>query len=88
MKDTTKYLRFVVQQRPADRKTDTVKIYSKSGENVLGEIRWYGPWRQYCLYPAMETIWNTGCLADVQDVIHEMMAERAQNMKLTREGSV
>lgn len=29
---------------------------------VLGEIRWYTPWRRYALYPETGTVWEQNCL--------------------------
>ena len=31
----------------------------------LGEVSWNAPWRQYCFYPAADTIWNGDCLDEV-----------------------
>lgn len=37
-------------------------------------IKWYAPWRKYCFYPApdTETVWSSGCLADIQDFLDKL----------------
>jgi hypothetical protein len=42
---------------------------------LLGTIAWYGAWRQFCLYPALGTVFNNGCLNDIQAKIAELKAE-------------
>lgn len=60
------------------RKTRVIEVISKRSNDVLGVIRWYSHWRQYALFPSTDTIWNTGCLADIQEAIHLLMMERRQ----------
>jgi len=68
----TKYLRFIKLERPPSKKTDIILIDSVSGNYTLGRIQWYAPWRQYCFFPYEETVWNTGCMEDVYEVINEL----------------
>ena len=37
-------------------KTEIWNILSKASEFILGQIRWYGPWRQYCFYPSRRIV--------------------------------
>ncbi len=53
---------------------------TKSGA-VLGEIKWYGPWRQYCFSPYSGMVFNHSCLADIQDFIH-LAEEEKLNRKI------
>jgi len=66
----TKYLIFDAYNIP-HRKTKIVKVINKSSGNELGEISWYGSWRQYCFFPTVEfdTVWNNTCLKDIIDVL-------------------
>ncbi len=57
-------------------KTEVYDILSKSSGFILGHIRWYSPWRQYCFWPSSQTVFNVGCLQDIQTFIAELMAER------------
>lgn len=72
----SRYLRFERVQLP-ERKTPVVIVVSKRSGTVLGEIAWYGRWRQFCFYPAEDTVFNVGCLDDIEDMIAELHAERA-----------
>lgn len=71
----TKYLTFI-DATPANRKTAVVWVQSVSHGNILGEIKWYGAWRQYTFWPRANTIWNTQCLAEVNERIEALMAAR------------
>jgi len=61
----TKYLRFELVEMPADRKTSVTNVVSKSQGSVLGQIKWYGPWRQYCFFPSPGCLFNITCMNDI-----------------------
>lgn len=46
---------------PDVRKTRIVNVINRSSKAVLGQIKWYGPWRQYCYFPSLHTIYNVDC---------------------------
>lgn len=69
------YLEFHEMAPVAGKKTKVVSIYSVSGGYQLGQVRWHAPWRQYCFFPDMSSIWNTGCLDEIQAKIKELMEE-------------
>ncbi len=58
------------------KKTNKWFVVAKRSDAMLGEIKWYGPWRQYCFFPAMETIFNVGCLNSICEFISEEMEHR------------
>jgi len=59
-----KYLA-VQELRPREgRKTKRWMLFSHRGA-LLGEVKWYGPWRQYIVEPNMGSVFNDGCLLDV-----------------------
>jgi len=72
--EESKYLEFFKAGHTG--KTEVYNILSKHQGYVIGHIRWYGPWRQYCFYTAPNCVFNTGCLQDIQDFIGELMTER------------
>jgi len=57
-------------------KTNVYSVLSRSSGDFLGEIKWYGPWRQYCFFPAQQTVWSKGCLAEVNSFIQKLMDKR------------
>ena len=68
-----------------DRKTKVWECINNSWDDVLGEIKWYAPWRQYCYFPMDETIFNVRCLKDIADFIQKAMDDR-QIDKALKEG--
>ncbi len=70
----TQYLAFV--ETPSKGKTKVLAIVNKHHQEIIGEIKLFGRWRQYCFFPSNETTWNTGCLADIRDAIQELNEQR------------
>lgn len=64
-------------------KTEIWDILSKSSGFILGKVKWYGPWRQYCFYPSANCVFNNGCMTDIQKLISVLMGDRkrCQNAK-------
>ena len=38
----------------------------------LGEIKWFGAWRQYCFYPEGNTIFDRKCLTYINNFLEEI----------------
>jgi len=57
-------------------KTEIWNIISRSSESILGQIRWYGAWRQYCFWPSPHCVFNIGCMNDIKKKINELMSQR------------
>ena len=70
MSETGQYKYFTVEPRPLEGKRATCDydIQGRSG-GWLGQIVWYGRWRQYVLEASPDVVWSEGCLADVADFI-------------------
>jgi hypothetical protein len=51
-------------------------VRSKSHQDKLGEIRWYGPWRQYCFFPESEMVFSSGCLNELAEFMRENKDKR------------
>lgn len=52
------------------RQNVVVDVRSKSQGTVLGQIKWFSGWRQYCFFPSTDTVFNLVCLADIMDRIY------------------
>lgn len=74
----SKYIRFELIEKKA--KTNIYSIINISGNYSLGEIKWYSAWRQYCLIPYEDTIWNTDCLKEVENFIRKLMNDRRKKL--------
>jgi len=72
----TKYLAFVLVPNEDKRKTKVVAIINKNHQEIIGEVRWFSRWRQYCFFPATDTTWNVNCIQDIGDFIGELNDER------------
>jgi len=70
------YIEFIRIPVPDDRRTSVWDVRSTHSNEVLGQIRWFGRWRQYAMFPAPNTIWNHDCLRSVEDFIKMLMSQR------------
>ena len=43
-------------------------VTNKAGHD-LGRVYWHAPWRRYVLEPSYVTLWDSECLAVVQDFL-------------------
>lgn len=59
-------------------KTSRYPLRSRNGDYILGVIKWYGAWRQFCFFPQPETLWSVGCLHDVQQAMASITARYKQ----------
>lgn len=56
-------------RRAKGHRTDVFQIVAKADSLTLAEIRWYGPWRRYALFPRPETVWEVTCLREVASLL-------------------
>ena len=66
----TKYMNFVLIGDTG--KTQIWDIHSKSSGAILGRIKWYGPWRQYCLFPSPECVFNISCMNEISGMLEKL----------------
>lgn len=71
MSEPVRYQYFYVVALPKERgrKTRRYHVRNASSGDVIGVIKWYGAWRQYCFFPSAVTVWSSGCLRDVHNFI-------------------
>jgi len=62
-------------------KTSIWFILKKNSIISLGQVKWFGLWRQYVFWPASSTIFSAGCLKDIQTFITQAMQERKRRLK-------
>lgn len=77
MKGDYKYISMI--EKVSKGKTKIWGIINKSSGVPIGYIRWYGAWRQYCLYTHPDIVFSAGCLADIKDFIIDAMNEWRNN---------
>lgn len=70
----SEYIRFEeIEQKPKTKVYAVVNI--KLGYRI-GKIKWHGPWRQYCFFPDVGTIFNKDCMQYIIKFITKLMEER------------
>lgn len=70
MQKEYKYIYFAkVEDKP---KTSVWSCHNQRSNDCLGEVRWYGPWRQYCFFPAPGCVFNVTCLANINHFIGQL----------------
>lgn len=57
------------------------KDSSHSYAERLGEIKWYGAFRQYVFYPDEGTMWSSGCLEIVNGFLKAVNKRHRQKLK-------
>lgn len=80
----SKWIDFQKLKKPAGRKTDIYHVVTKDGNALLGQISWYGPWRQYAFMPNSNTVFERQCMLDIVRFIHRLMAERKEKKELLK----
>lgn len=57
-------------------KSEIWNIISLSSEFILGQIKWYGQWRQYCFFPSPHSVFNGTCMDEIKAKIKQLMDDR------------
>lgn len=66
------YLR--AEQLDSPGTTEIWAIHSARHGDVLGQIRWFGRWRQYVFYPVDGALFNAQCLRDIASFLADRYA--------------
>lgn len=69
-----KWIRFVEMQTKI--KTRIFYIENRESGSLIGEIRWYGPFRKYSFFPAAGTVYEKNCLDDITNALRLLEEER------------
>jgi hypothetical protein len=65
------YIRFVGPRYTPSGKTRIWSVIATRNDALLGEIRYYGRWRQYAFFPEPNTIFNPDCMDEVSKFCRE-----------------
>lgn len=76
------FLTFSEKPNPG-KKTAIINVTSTTKGIYLGQIRWYGAWRQYVFYPANDTLFNAKCMQDILSVVRGVSLRQRNRRKLT-----
>lgn len=67
---------YFIEHEPKPR-TKVWGVYSKHTDELLGEIKYYAPWRQYC-FDDGSLVLAKSCLIDLAKFIEEHKDERVE----------
>ena len=76
-----KYIRFEQIKPKKRRKTKIFECRNISQEDLLGTVKWYSQWRQYCFFfkecdlSTKTIILNSRCLENIADFIKRVNAQ-------------
>ena len=70
----TEYLCFVEFEKK--EKTKVIAVMNKHHEEIIGMIKWFSRWRQYCFFPTCPAVYNNSCLSDISDFLTQLDKER------------
>lgn len=74
MKMKYQYIYFdLVEELP---KTKRWWCRNNKTKSILGVVKWYSGWRQYCFFPEYGCVFNESCLDDISHFLNEAMLER------------
>lgn len=57
-------------------RTGRYNVLAKDGGTLLGEVKWYGPWRCYCFFAGQGTLFEKTCLRDIAQFCDEQTREQ------------
>lgn len=69
----SQYMQFI--PAPTGMKTKRWWVYGNRG-GLLGEIRWFGRWRQYTFFPCGGTTFSVGCMEELAEFLRAHAEER------------
>jgi len=59
-------------------RTSSWYVIARKNEAVLGEIKWFGKWRQYAFFPVIGTVYNPDCMDHISEFIRGEMTRRKE----------
>ena len=72
---TTKHLTFTRLPLQKNRRTSTWSVWNHDYNERLGELAWYSPWRQFCFLSPKDSVFSSGCLLDITNMLQRLKEE-------------
>lgn len=71
---TKSYIEFeLIEEKP---KTNVFNVKNKNSGIILGIIKWFSSWRQYCFFPMGFMIFSSSCMKEIINFIKDLMEKR------------
>ena len=74
--------------KEAGRITETYNVRSRKGGLLLGQIKWYGPWRAFTFYPEGNTVFDFKCLGELQTILAAKNTEHRIQLKAKKNANI
>lgn len=81
-----KYITIKKTVKNKKRKTDIFTVHNKKSNFIIGIIKWYPSWRQYCFFPSEMTVYSYECLRDISNFITNLKKISYSGKKGTESG--
>lgn len=72
---TESYIKFELIDK--NTKTSIYSVKNKKSDDLLGFIKWYDVWKQYCFFPMNFTIFCRYDMKDINDFISKITEEKS-----------
>jgi|APCry1669189883_1035261.scaffolds.fasta_scaffold299619_1 hypothetical protein len=69
------YITFVYGGIPLGNKTAIWRVWTKDEHAIIGQVRWFAPWRKYCFFPSLDTVFEEVCLRDIASFVEARTRE-------------
>lgn len=73
------YINFVRVANSESGKTQVWRVNATETKEVLGFVKWYSKWRQYCFEPNTYTLFEKTCLKEMSQFLVELMELRKKS---------
>lgn len=81
-----KWIKFI-DDTPANRKTRIWIVAEQANDGALGEVKWYGPWRQYAFFPWAMMVFEKDCLRDIANWCEDASKKHRDTLKRLKDAT-
>ncbi len=78
-----KYMEVYLKEKKP--KTNIYIIINKNNNEPLAHVKWFGSWRQYCLFPLYNPIFNIDCLKEIINFLDQLNKKHNDKNKKNNE---
>ena len=82
-----KYINILPASQLLPPKTLVWDVTNKKSGELLGRIKYYAKWRQYCFFPSVSTVFSMGCLNEITGFIMAHKNDRREESVRERKGN-
>jgi len=72
----TQYKHIEFEKIEQKQKTSVWECRNHHDDTRIGEVKWHGPWRQYCFFTMNDYLFAKSCLDDISAFIQQLMDDR------------